>query len=124
MCSAIRSRGRQIPKHQLPTLVAAWREFLAIGQIISTERISPLQVTGEGGRAGCALIGVSFDAWRATIYHTRPMTTEDLIHELLHVAHPLWTEAHVLHETDRLWRPGLRIPAPDSAFKPGAARAA
>lgn len=124
MCSAIRSRGRQIPRHQLPTVLAAWRAFLVIAQTITTERISPMQVTGEDGRAGCALIGVSFDARRATIYHTRPMTTEDLIHELLHVAHPLWTEGHVVHETDRLWRPGLRVPAPDSASDPEATRAA
>lgn len=111
MCSALRSRGRQIPTHQLTSVVVAWREFLAIAQDIQTQRISPLQVTDENGRVGCALIGVTFDAWQATIYHTRPMTTEDLIHELLHVAHPLWSEARVVHKTARLWRPGLRAPA-------------
>lgn len=112
MCSAIPSRGRRIPVLQLPSVIAAWREFLAISQLVGTERISPFQVTDENGRVGCALIGVVFDAWCATIYHTRPLTTEDLIHELLHVAHPLWTEAHVVHETERLWRPGLREPLP------------
>lgn len=112
MCSAIRSRGRHIPGLQLASVLAAWREFLAVSQVVDTERISPFQVTGESGRVGCALIGVVFDASRATIYHTRPLTTEDLIHELLHVAHPLWSEAHVVHETERLWRPGLRLPSP------------
>jgi hypothetical protein len=112
VCSAIPSRGRHIPPLQLPSVLGAWREFLAISQLVGTERISPFQVTDENGRCGCALIGVVFDACCATIYHTRPLTTEDIVHELVHVAHPLWTEAHVVLETERLWRPGLRLPLP------------
>ena len=111
MCSAIRSKGRQIPAFELASVVAAWQGYFDVSQVITTERISPLQVTGEGGRPGCALVGVAFDARHATIYHTRGLTTEDLVHELLHVAHPLWSEARVVLETKRLWRPGLRTPA-------------
>jgi hypothetical protein len=110
VCSAVPSRGRQIASFRLAPVLAAWREFLGITQLLRTQRISPFQVTDENGRVGCALIGVTFDARTATIYHTRGLTTEDLIHELLHVAHPLWSEANVVHETERLWRPGLRVP--------------
>jgi hypothetical protein len=110
VCSAIPSKGRQIAKLRLAMVIAAWREFFEISQMLHTERISPLQVTDENGRAGCALIGVTFDSVSATIYHTRALTTEDLIHELLHVAHPHWSEANVVHETERLWRPGVVLP--------------
>ena len=110
MCSAIRSKGRPIPAVKVASVVATWRAYFNISQLVATERISPLQVTGERGRPGCGLVGVTFDVWHATIYHTRGLTTEDLIHELLHVAHPLWSEARVVLETERLWRPGLRLP--------------
>ena len=117
MCSAIKSRGSQISVLRLAAIVAAWRAFLGITQMVVTERISRFQVTGESGRAGAALIGVTFDAHRATIYHTRALTVEDLIHELLHVAHPTWSEEHVVYETARLWRRGLSLP-------PGSSQAA
>jgi hypothetical protein len=112
MCSAVRSKGRQLAALRVACVVAAWREFLEISQIVETEPISPFQVTGENGRSGAALIGVCSDAQRATIYHTRALTVEDIIHELLHVAHPTWSEAHVVYETDRSWRRGLMMPPP------------
>jgi hypothetical protein len=63
-----------------------------------------VQVTNEHGRPGAALIGVVFDAHAATIYHTRLLTAEDVLHELLHVAHPNWSEAVVVRATNRGWR--------------------
>jgi hypothetical protein len=111
MCSAVRSKGRQLAAFRVASVVAAWREFLEISQIVETERISPFQVTGENGRSGAALIGVCAHARQATIYHTRALTVEDIIHELLHVAHPTWSEAHVVYETGRSWRRGLIMPS-------------
>ena len=111
MCSDVRSRGTQLAPLRVPVVLAAWREYFEIPQSVATEHISRFQVTGETGRAGAALIGVTFDATRAIIYHTRALTVEDLIHELLHVAHPLWSEAQVVYETSRLWRPGIIFPS-------------
>jgi hypothetical protein len=110
MCSAVRSKGHRLTRFQATTVLQAWREFFNITQTLHTERISTMQVTDENGRVGCALIGVVFDTWTATIYHTRALTVEDIIHELLHVAHPRWSEASVVWETERLWLPGLLFP--------------
>ena len=125
MCSFIqvlaRSRGTEITGAHLAEVVAAWRTYFDIGQVVTTERISRFQVTGEDGHAGAALIGVTCDANSAIIYHTRRLTVEDLIHELLHVAHPDWSEAHVVYETDRVWRPRLIVPPALNAAQPLAA---
>jgi hypothetical protein len=85
-------------------VIADWREYLEIGQFVRTERISRFQVTDELGRPGAGLIGVVFDAQLATIYHTRTLTPEDVLHELLHVAHPNWSELAVVRATSRGWR--------------------
>jgi hypothetical protein len=39
---------------------------------------------------------------KAVIYHDRPLTEEDIVHELLHLRHPDWSEFHVNVETERL----------------------
>ncbi len=37
-----------------------------------------------------------------TIYHDRPLTEEDILHELLHVAHPQLSESSVNYHTKAL----------------------
>lgn len=118
MRSGVHSRGRPLAACEVATVLGAWREVLNITQVLRTERISTFQVTDEEGRAGCALIGVTFDRRSATVYHTRGLTTEDIIHELLHVAHPRWNESMVVCETERLWRPGLQLPMRDIMRRP------
>ncbi len=39
---------------------------------------------------------------RAIIYHDRPLTEEDIVHELLHVKNPDWSEDQVNAETEKL----------------------
>jgi hypothetical protein len=85
-------------------MIADWREYLEISQLVCTVRINRFQVTDQRGRPGAGLIGVVFDAHLATIYHTRTLTPEDVLHELLHVAHPNWSEAAVVRATTRGWR--------------------
>ena len=108
MCSLPRSRGPHLSPVRLRAVIADLREYLEISQVVCTERISRFQVTDACGRAGAALIGVVFDAQMATIYHTRVLTHEDLLHELLHVAHPNWSEAAVVRATTCGWR--MRAP--------------
>jgi hypothetical protein len=89
---------------QLRAVIAHCCAALGIRQRVGTVRISRFQVTDECGRPGAALIGVVFDARCATIYHTRVPTPEDVLHELLHVAHPAWSEAAVVDATTIGWR--------------------
>lgn len=42
------------------------------------------------------------EALCATIFHDRDLTEEDIVHELLHVKYPDWTEDQVNIETERL----------------------
>lgn len=83
----------------------AWRAYLGVNQVVCLERISRFQVTDHHGRCGHTLVGVVYDTHTACIYHTRALTTEDLVHELLHVAYPSWSEAEVVAETHRLLTP-------------------
>lgn len=95
-------------------MIAHVRACLGIRQAVRTVRISRFQVTDERGRPGAGLIGVVFDARLATIYHTRALTGEDVLHELLHVAHPTWTEAAVVQATALGWRSVALAPADDA----------
>lgn len=79
-----------------------WRQRLRIPQRIILERISRFQVTGEDGRPGWSLVGVVYDTHIATIYHTRILTLEDIVHELLHVQNPSWTESRVVYQTQEI----------------------
>lgn len=83
-------------------VLAYWRRRLGIARAVRTERISRRQVVGAEGRPGCSLVGVVLDAEVAVIYHTRPLTPSDLVHELLHVAHYDWSEAEVVAATAAL----------------------
>ena len=64
---------------------------------VTTERISVYQVSDDDCGIGSEFVGVSIDnaPYSATIHHTRKLTEEDIIHELLHVRHPEWSEEQV-----------------------------
>jgi len=49
-------------------------------------------------------IGINYDLdkKKGTIYHSRDLTEEDIVHELLHTANPEWTEDQVNEETTNL----------------------
>ena len=104
MCSLPRSRGQVLAGPHLRAILEHCRAQLGIRQRLSSVPISRFQVTDERGRPGAGLIGVVFDARTATIYHTSALTPEDVVHELLHVAHPTWSEAAVVHATALRWR--------------------
>ncbi len=79
-----------------------WRVRLGIARPIHVKRISRWDVCDDDGRRGCSLVGVIVDVDRALILHTRRLTEENIVHELLHVAHRAWTEDQVVEETTRL----------------------
>ncbi len=96
------SRHRRLRPNEHNLAIAFWRDYLSISQEVRAEKISPYQVTDERGRSGSSLTGVTFTETQAIIYHTRALTGEDIIHELLHVSHSDWNEQMVVQETDRL----------------------
>ena len=91
-----------------------WTRRLGIERPVRLERASIWQVTGPDGRRGGSLVGVVLGADGACIVHTRRLTEEDIVHELLHVAYPDWSEAAVIAETARL----LPAPARRAALVP------
>ncbi len=109
-------RWRRLSDGEAREAAEAWRRALGVRQRVTLERLSRYQVTGEDGRHGCSLVGVTWDPDQATIYHTRALTGEDLVHELLHVRHPHWSEDAVVSETARLLgpRPAPRRRRPES----------
>ncbi len=47
------------------------------------------------------LTGIQWDkdGMQARIYHDRPLTDEDVVHELLHLLYPDWSEDQVNYQT-------------------------
>ena len=68
--------------------------------------ISEMQVLDDlyGEMPGHEFVGVVINQQLkiANIYHTRPLLDDDIIHELLHVRFPLWTEEEVNVITNKL----------------------
>jgi hypothetical protein len=100
--------------------VRAWRARLGIARTVALQRISRRQVMAAGGRRGCGLVGVVLSVDGATIYHTRSLTLEEIVHELLHVAHPAWSEDEVVRAT----LPTLATAVPDPVRDVGVRRTA
>ena len=49
-------------------------------------------------------IQANHDKCIATIYHDRDLTEEDIVHELLHVKYPDWSEYQVNKQTEKWLR--------------------
>ncbi|MEW6603598.1 MAG: hypothetical protein AB1351_02780 [Thermoproteota archaeon] len=89
--------------HQL--LLRYWKGMLGLDQyMIYTERLSLFQVCDGYCRLGNSMVGVAadHDAKVARIYHTRQLKEDDIVHELLHVRHPSWSEEQVNRATKTL----------------------
>lgn len=95
---------RRLRDGDAAAVLALWRNRLAIHHSVRTERISRYQVVGPDGAPGAELVGVVRTSVEAVIYHTRALMPEDIVHELLHVARPDWSEAEVVAQTQRLLR--------------------
>lgn len=75
--------------------IEEWSRKLGIGKAVATRRIPIWQVTGPEGRVGCSLVGIVLDEQEPCIYHTRRLREDDVVHELLHLAYPHWSEEQV-----------------------------
>lgn len=84
--------------------IEEWSRYLNIRKRVVTRRIPFWHVTGPEGRPGCSLVGIVLDEHEPCIYHTRRLREDDIVHELLHVAFPDWSEDRVNAHTERLLR--------------------
>jgi hypothetical protein len=100
-------RIETLQKHRSSSseLVDCWKDRLGLaGYTIYAERLSLFQVCDSYCRVGNSMVGVATDhnSKVACIYHTRQLKEDDIVHELLHVRHPSWTEEQVNRVTKAL----------------------
>lgn len=88
-------------------IIDYWLDYLGLdGWHIIPEEIKDEQVlyADDVPKEDRYFIGISRDAEKRTavIYYSRPMTEEDILHELIHIRHPLYTEDEVNEYCDAL----------------------
>tara|TARA_Y100000385_G_scaffold133333_1_gene138467 strand:- start:182 stop:469 length:288 start_codon:yes stop_codon:yes gene_type:complete len=90
-------------------MIDKWIDVLGLkGWTISTEAISKKAVdyADDVPIEDRYFVGImpSEDALHATIFHDRKLTERDIIHELLHVRYPEWTEEQVNEAEEILYK--------------------
>jgi len=90
-------------------MIDKWKKILSLDDwIITTERIDPGQVMYDTDCPSedryyvgiCSVIKSKM----AVLYHDRDLTERDVIHELLHVKYPDWTEDQVNQVEELLYK--------------------
>jgi hypothetical protein len=84
-----------------------WKSVFEIAEWnIVCEAIDEMQVVDiwEESTPGHEFVGIhsDFETKTATLYYTRPLEEDDIIHELLHVRYPEWSEEKVTFWTSLL----------------------
>jgi len=85
---------------QYSKMIEHWKSLFEISDWhITSESISNMQVVDalKGNTPGHEFVGISidFEKREGTIFHTRELLEDDIIHELLHVRFPTWNEDEV-----------------------------
>ena len=86
-------------------MIQKWKTKLELDDwSITTEAIDHEQVVCDCPPEDCYFIGIHYNdvSKKAIIFHDRDLTEEDVVHELLHVKYPDWSEDQVNKETERL----------------------
>lgn len=83
-------------------MIDKWKSILKINEwTINTKEIDPTSVTypsiDDCPEEDRYFVGImpQEEALHATIFHDRKLTERDIIHELLHIKYPEWTEEQV-----------------------------
>lgn len=90
-------------------MIDKWLKKLGLEKwTIKTVEINPESVTypkdiSKEDKFFIGIIGKQ-EELNGTIYHDRPLTEEDVVHELLHIKYPDWSEDQVNIETEKLLR--------------------
>ncbi len=92
---------------KIPDMVCYWIDVLGLkGWTITTEAISIESVAyaDDVPVYDRYFVGVEIDRekMKACIYHDCPLNKEYIVHELIHVKYPEWSEDQVNKETERL----------------------
>lgn len=87
----------------MKNIIKYWQKQLEITDwTIKTERISRFQASTDN-QIGVEFVGICREGPKlAIIYHTRKLTEGDIIHELLHIKYPEWTEMQVEMQREKL----------------------
>ncbi|MBP0904601.1 TlpA family protein disulfide reductase [Mariniflexile gromovii] len=99
-----------------------WQSKLGIDNwCILCEPIDEMQVLDDlkGDLPGHEFVGISIDFVNETgiIYHTRPLKDDDIVHELLHVCFPEWSEQIVNYWTDLIInQPEIILPKTEASY--------
>lgn len=96
-----------MPNRSHLSLIEEWKCRLGISDWhISCESIDEMQVTDIwfDNTPGHEFVGICIDKETSSgvIFHTRALNEDDIIHELLHVRYPNWSEQKVEFWTDLL----------------------
>lgn len=88
-------------------MIHIWMNALGLSEwIIATEAIDEKAVVYEESvpESDQYFVGIQIDRVKkkACIYHDRLLNEEDILHELLHVKNPDWSEDQVNAETEKL----------------------
>lgn len=102
-------QNRYISKEtsELFSYINFWKRKLKIQHYhISLEKISESQVCDDDLNTGNEFVGIYTDHenLRAYLLHTRELKLDDVIHELLHVKYPQWTDEEVSRETEKIMK--------------------
>lgn len=89
-----------MPSSMYLELIETWKHRLGISHWnIVCQEIDEMQVTDIwfDNSPGHEFVGIEIHAENnsAILYHTRPILEDDIIHELLHVRYPTWSEQKV-----------------------------
>lgn len=99
----IKASEREIQHTYRTNFIRRVQELLDITDYtIYTEKVSRDQVTADDGNREFVGICVNQEEKICFLYHTRDLTDEDVVHELIHVAYPEFTEEEVSISTARL----------------------
>ena len=90
-------------------VIEEWKSLLQISDWeITCQSISEMQVVDalQGNTPGHEFVGIAidFDKRKGTIFHTRQLFEDDIIHELLHIRFPDWSEEEVNFWTNLLMK--------------------
>lgn len=85
------------------SIVSKWKEnFELEDHIVNTQAIFNEQVLYPDDLELKEFIGINTENGISTIYHTRELTEEDVVHELLHLKHPEKSEEWVVDKTNKI----------------------
>lgn len=90
-------------------MISKWKNILKLNEWnITTKEIDPTSVTYQDDvpEEDRYFVGImpSEDSLHATIFHDRKLTERDIIHELLHVRYPEWTEEQINEAEEILYK--------------------